>query len=112
MHDLWLTINIIWELVLEAGAWVPLALGAWVAAVGLALRRGPTRRPSLKAALALGFAAAALAFVLIPGLTASSVAELRYVLDVLALLGMAVGVGVVVGLAAWPLLSLRKPQTV
>ena len=110
MYELWLTANIAWELVREAGWGVPVGLAAWVGVMGWALRPGAPRRPSLGAAAIVGSVGAVLAFALLPRLTASSLGELRYVVDVLAMLGMALAAGGVAGLFAWPLLSLRKPR--
>jgi hypothetical protein len=108
MYELWLVLNILWEM--AAGIW-PLLLGAlllWVVLTATALRRPGARwRRGLPPALAVGAAVAVVAFLLVPAATRSSLAELRYWVDWANLLGVAMAFGAVAVAVAWPLLAMR-----
>jgi hypothetical protein len=109
MYEIWLTLNILWELAL--GAWPVLVGGAvlWaVLMITAARRRGAVWSRGLPGAAAVGAIAAVVAFVLVPGLTRSSLGELRYWVDWVNLVGIALAAGGIVAAFAWPLLTMRR----
>lgn len=110
MYELWLVLNILWELAL--GIW-PLLLGAivvWSVLMLAALRRPGARwRAGLPLTLVVGVVVAVAAFLLVPGGTRSSLAELSYWVDWANLAAVAAGFGGVAMLFAWPVLAMRGP---
>ncbi|MBP8143690.1 MAG: hypothetical protein KAY56_00010 [Inhella sp.] len=108
MYEIWLMLNIGWEIAREIAPWLLGALLLWLALLALARRRlCGARRP----AAGLGLAVALLAVLLLPGLTQSGLGELSYWVDWAALIGMALGFGLAAALFTWPLLALllRSP---
>ena len=108
MYELWLMLNILWEIALGIWPWLVAALAAWLVIVGLSLRRGGAWSGTLRTALLVGVAVLVVSFFAVPGLTRSSLGELSYWGDWLSLGGIAVGFGVAATLAALPLLQLLK----
>lgn len=109
MYEIWLVMNIVWEIAL--GIWPLLAAAAlaWVVVMALALLRpAPGWRAGLPLALGIGAVAAAIAFVAVPSLTKSSLGELAYWVDWANLLAVALGFGAAAVAFAWPLLALRR----
>ena len=108
MYEIWLMMNILWELAL--GIW-PLLLGAallWVVLMGAALARPGARwGAGLPLALLVGAVVAAVAFVLLPGWTRASLSDMGYWVDWANLLGIAAGFGAMAAAFAWPLLAMR-----
>ena len=108
MYEIWLVMNILWELAL--GIW-PLLAGAgvlWLAVVmAAATRPNPQWGPALVPALGVAVAAGVLAFVAVPGLTRSSLVELRYWVDWFNLAGVAAAAGGIALAFAWPLAAMR-----
>lgn len=105
MYEIWLVMNIVWEIAL--GVW-PLLLAAalaWAVLMALALRR--RGRARLSSSLAVGGGVAVLAFVAVPSLTRSSLGELAYWVDWANLGAIAMAAGVAAAAFAWPLLRLR-----
>jgi len=103
MYEIWLMVVIVWELMLSAGIWLWVGAGLWLAlmAVGLARSGVSWQRGAVKA-LGLGLLTAVACFFLLPGMVASSMSELRYWVDWLALAGMAGGIGAAVAAFTWP----------
>lgn len=111
MYEIWLMLNIVWELAL--GAWPGLLALAvvWLLLMARALRRpGSAWRGSLPGAIALAALAAIFVFALAPGWVQSSLAELRYWVDWTNLLGIAAAAGALVLAFAWPLLVGLRPR--
>lgn len=109
MYELWLVLNILWEMALDA--WLPLLVGLllWVLLMAAALRRPhPGWREARWAAMGVGLAAAALAVLGVPPATQSSLAHLDYWVDWANLLAIAAAVGAVALAFAWPLMALRR----
>jgi hypothetical protein len=108
MYEIWLTLNILWEL--AAGAWpaVAASLLLWLVVVSLACLRRVSWRRSFLPALLLSAAAAAVAFLAIPGWTKSSLSELGYWVDWLNLLALAAAAGGITAAFAWPLIGMLK----
>jgi len=108
MYEIWLALNIGWEVAHSTGPWLPsldAVLGlAWAAA----LWQGTRSRwaAGFKVALVVAAATALLTFLLLPNLAASSLKEVGYWLDALVLVLIAIGFGGLAGLLAWPLAAV------
>ncbi|MCU0774976.1 MAG: hypothetical protein MUC74_10865 [Ideonella sp.] len=109
MYEIWLVLNILWELARDV--W-PLLVGAavlWVVLmVAAARRRGAAWGRGLPSAVAVGGVVAVAAFLLVPGLTKSSLGEMRYWVDWANLVGIALAVGAVGVAFAWPLMTMKQ----
>lgn len=111
MYEIWLVINILWELALDAWPLIAAALIAWVVLVVAAARRpGADWAGAARVAVLVGVALAALAFVLVPGWTRSSLGELKYWVDWANLVGIALAVGAVGAAVVWPLGALARSR--
>jgi hypothetical protein len=117
MYELWLMLNIVWEIALGVWPWL-LGLGlVWLALVAAALARAPapSSRPwwprAWRVAVVAGLAAFALALVAVPTLTRASLTDLAYGADWLALGGIAFGGAVVAALFALPIARLLLSST-
>ena len=108
MYEIWLAMNIVWEIAL--GVW-PLLLAAavlWCILMLRAWRRPDTRWGSgLPLALGIGLLVAAAAVALVPGWTRSALSEMNYGVDWAVLLSLATGFGAVAVAFAWPLSAMR-----
>ena len=109
MYEIWLVINILWEIAL--GIW-PLLLAAAVAWALLAQWVG--RRPdaqwrsALVTAMVVGLLVAVAAAAMIPGWSRASISDMGYWVDWANLLAIAAGFGAAAAAVAWPLLAMRK----
>ena len=103
MYEIWLVMNIVWEIAL--GLWPLLAAAgiAWFVLLGLAWR-SPAAQWRSAAPLALGLAlvAALVGFLAIPAATKSSLRELSYWVDWANLTAIALGIGAATLAYAWP----------
>lgn len=113
MRSLEMAWYVILELLSPLGWWLAAAVG--VAAVLLALFVASGRRPvlglrPLAAALGVGAAAAAAAFLAIPAWTGALLADLRTWTDFAAASGMALGVGAAVALVCYPIALWLLPR--
>jgi hypothetical protein len=108
MYELWLMLNILWEIALGVWPWLLAALVVWLVLITLSLRRGGAWSTAVRPALLIGVAALVIGFLAVPALTRSSLGELAYWVDWISLAGIAVGVGVAAMLAALPILQLLK----
>jgi hypothetical protein len=112
MYEIWLVMNIVWEIAL--GLW-PLLLAAgalWIILMLTAWRRPGTRwRAGLPLALGIGVLATIAAFALVPGWTRSTLSELGYWVDWANLLAVAAAFGAAAVAFAWPLSSMRQAAT-
>ncbi len=104
MYEIWLVMNIVWEIALDL--W-PLLLGAavlWLVLMATALRRrGANWGGGVKFALAAGLLVALATVLWLPGATQSSLAEMRYWVDWANLLALAAGFGAIAAAFVWPL---------
>jgi hypothetical protein len=114
MYEIWLMLNIVWEIALGAMPWLLAAAAVWAVLVVLAARHrasssaaGPAPAAA-RPALAVGLGAAVLALFAVPALTQSSLGEATYLADWLALGGIALAAGVAAFLFAWPALRLLR----
>jgi hypothetical protein len=108
MYEIWLALNIVWEIAL--GIW-PFLVGAlllWIALMTAALRRPASRwRPGLPVALVAGFVMMIVVVLALPSLTRSSLSEMGYWVDWANLLAIAGGFGAVVAAFVWPVAAMR-----
>lgn len=112
MYEIWLMLNIVWEIAL--GVW-PLLLAAavlWLVLVGTTGRKTGARwRAALRPALGLGAVAAIAAVLLVPGWTHSTLSDMSYWVDWAVLVSLAAAVGGIAVAFAWPLLAWRHGPT-
>jgi hypothetical protein len=109
MYEIWLVLNILWELALGVWPLIVAALLAWGVLIALAARRADADwAGAARLAVLAGVALAALAFVLVPGWTRSSLGEMKYWVDWANLLGIAAAVGAVGAAVIWPLGALMR----
>lgn len=114
MYEIWLMLNIVYELALAVWPWLLALALVWLALLLLARgRRRADWRASLPGAGGLGLLVALVIFFVTPLWSRSGLGEMKYWVDWANLLGIAAGWGVGGLLLAWPLLTwLRPPQRV
>ena len=110
MYEIWLVINILWEIAL--GLWPVLLLVAvtWAFLVLRAFTRGAAWQRSLGLALVIGVGVALLLIPLVPGAIGSSLSDMGYWVDWANLLAICGWFGVVVAALVWPMLASAKAQ--
>ena len=110
MYEIWLVINILWEIALDL--WP--ALGGvtliWAFLVLRALARGGAWRRSLPLALALGAVAALALIPVVPSAIGSSLSDMGYWVDWANLLAISGGLGAALFALVWPLLASAQAQ--
>ena len=107
MYEVWLMLNIVYELALAVWPWLLALAVLWL--LLMARARGGRWRASLPGAIALGLALAVFAFFVTPVWNKSSLAEMKYWVDWANLLGIAAACGTAGAALAWPLLTgLRR----
>jgi len=112
MYEIWLMLNIVWEIALDTiGPIIMLAL-VWLTLIVLAARNQQSNwRGTRVLAIVVGGAFALAAMFALPALTRSSTSELAYIVDWLALFGMAVGFGAAAAVFSWPALALLRKHS-
>ncbi|CAM8623460.1 hypothetical protein MCEMSEM18_02601 [Comamonadaceae bacterium] len=111
MYEIWLVLNIVWEIAL--GVWSLLVGGAllWLALMGMAWRATSARwSEGFMPALLSGVVVAVAALIVLPGALHSTLSDMGYWVDWAALLGLATAVGGAVAAFAWPLLVWRRSR--
>lgn len=106
MYEIWLALNVMYELALANLPVVVVFLLLWLALMAVVLVRGRGNwRGALPVAL-LAFVIAAIASVFtVPSLVQSSLADMHYWVDWANLGAIAAGVGGAVALLVWPLVA-------
>ena len=104
MYEIWLMLNIVYEIALTIWPLLALALGVWVLLLWAARRR--LGQGAWRPAALVATGAAAVLFFWVPGLTQSSLSNMGYWVDWANLLAVALGLGVLAAGFAWPLLAL------
>ena len=109
MYEIWLTLNILYELGLQ---YLPVVIGTallWLALMAVAAARGRADwGAALKPAIAIAVVVTAITFFVTPGMTQSSFANMGYWVDWGNLLLYAAAFGAVGGALAWPLAAMMR----
>lgn len=110
MYELWLTLNIVFELGMQ---YLPTVIATALVWLGLmafaAMRRGAAWKRALVPAFTTGVIATVITFFITPGMTQSSFANMGYWVDWMNLTFYSMGFGAVAAALAWPIAaSLRR----
>ncbi|MCZ2291126.1 MAG: hypothetical protein LC125_04190 [Burkholderiales bacterium] len=106
MYEIWLAMNILWEIALTVWPWLLALLVLLIAAWSAALVRGSAGwRAGLAGTVAIGVLAAAAVILTLPMWSRSSLGELAYWVDWANLLAIAAGAAGIAMAVAWPLLA-------
>jgi hypothetical protein len=109
MYEIWLTLNILFELGL---LYLPVVVGTallWLVLMGLAATRGNAGwSKAIKPALAIFVVVTAITFFITPGMTQSSFANMGYWVDWGNLFLYAASFGAVGAALAWPLAAMMR----
>ena len=107
MYEIWLTLNILYELGLQ---YLPMVIGTallWLVLMAVAAARGRAGwGAALKPAIAIAVVVTAITFFITPGMTQSSFANMGYWVDWANLLAIALGLGALAAVFSVPLLGL------
>lgn len=113
MYEIWLVMNIVWEIGLGIWPWLAAAALAWGVLMALAWRRPATQwRSAWPLAAAVAAAAAVIGFLVVPSATRSSLQELGYWVDWANLASIALGIGVAALAFTWPANVLRQAHII
>ena len=104
MYEIWLVINIVYEIALTIWPLLALALAVWL----VLLWRARSRSGGAKAAIGVGALAAVLLLFTVPSMTNSSLSNMGYWVDWANLLAVAGGLGALIAVFVWPLMQLLK----
>jgi hypothetical protein len=111
MYEIWLVMNIVWEIALGFRLQLAFAAAAWLVLMVLAWHRPVAQwRDALPLACGVAALAAVIAFLLMPAATRSSLRELAYWVDWANLAGIALGTGLAALAFAWPAGVLLRPR--
>jgi len=111
MYEIWLGMNILWEIARDAGWFLAVGACVWLVTLVVAWRKpGARAGRGMTASAAIGVIAAILAFLTMPWLNRSSLGEVGYWVDWLALSGMAAGAGLACAVMVWPLVSTLRSR--
>ena len=108
MYEIWLAMNIVYEIALSVAPWLAVLLLVWLALLVLARKR--LSLCALRPALALTALVAGVLFFALPALTQSSFANMGYWVDWANLLAVALGLGALVGVFCIPVAALLCPR--
>ena len=104
MYEIWLAMNIVYEIALGIWPLLALLLAVWVAL--LVAARGRLGARQVRQALLLGALVAVALFFSVPTLTQSSLANMGYWVDWANLLAIALGLGALAAVFSVPLFGL------
>ncbi len=108
MYEIWLMLNIVWEVALGAAPLLLVAGLLWLALMATAWRIAGARwRAGFLPALLIGLTVAVAAFFVLPGSLRSTLSDMGYWLDWATQLGLALASGAAAAAFAWPLLAWR-----
>ena len=104
MYEIWLAMNIVYEIALGIWPLLALLLAVWVAL--LVAARGRLGARQVRQALLLGALVAVALFFSVPTLTQSSLSNMGYWVDWANLLAIALGLGALAAVFSVPLFGL------
>ena len=104
MYEIWLAMNIVYEIALGIWPLLALLLAVWVAL--LVAARGRLGARQVRQALLLGALVAVALFFSVPALTQSSLSNMGYWVDWANLLAIALGLGALAAVFSVPLFGL------
>jgi len=104
MYEIWLAMNIVYEIALGVWPLLALLLAVWVAL--LVAARGRLGARQVRQALLLGALVAVALFFSVPALTQSSLSNMGYWVDWANLLAIALGLGALAAVFSVPILGL------
>ena len=104
MYEIWLAMNIVYEIALGVWPLLALLLAVWVAL--LVAARGRLGARQVRQALLLGALVAVALFFSVPALTQSSLSNMGYWVDWANLLAIALGLGALAAVFSVPLFGL------
>ncbi len=104
MYEIWLAMNIVYEIALGVWPLLALLLAVWVAL--LVAARGRLGAHQVRQALLLGALVAVALFFSVPALTQSSLSNMGYWVDWANLLAIALGLGALAAVFSVPLFGL------
>jgi hypothetical protein len=108
MYEVWLMLNIVYEIALSYAVLISLCVGGWLVLMWLARRHLTAKVIPLT--LKLGAFATVLAFIALPAINKSSFSAMGYWVDWFNLASWALTAGVMAACVAFPATSLlRKP---
>lgn len=106
MYEIWLALNVLFEVALANLPLILFFLAIWVALMAFVVLRGRANwRGALPAALLAWVLATGAALFGFPSLVQSSISDMRYWVDWANLIAIAVGLGGVVALFVWPFIA-------
>ena len=106
MYEIWLALNVLFELALVNLPVVVFFLVVWLALMAFVLMRGRANwRGALPSALLAWVLASAAAFIGFPSLVDSSLSDMHYWVDWANLTAIAAGIGGGVALFVWPFIA-------
>ena len=109
MYEIWLTLNILFELGLQYLPMVIVTAVLWLALMALAARRGKVGwGKAIKPALVVFIVVTLITFFITPGMTQSSFANMGYWVDWGNLFLYAAAFGAVGAALAWPLAAMMR----
>lgn len=112
MYEIWLGLNIVFEILKPALAVLVILALLWVALLVYTLRsKGAQWRQVLPAAAVIGIVVAMVVLVLSPTWMASSLSQVTYWVDWAFLGASALGMGALLALVSWPALALLAQKT-
>ena len=107
MYEIWLGMNILYELMWNYLSFVLAVVVSWVILMTYAIQKGAAWRRGLRGGLVGMLVVIVVSFLGFPSLTMSSLGNLGYWIDYLFLFQIALAYGVVFGLGfVWPIAAI------
>ncbi|MDO9278175.1 MAG: hypothetical protein Q7U05_06395 [Polaromonas sp.] len=103
MYEVWLGLNILYEIALTVLPVLAVLAFAWL--VILVIRRENLRQAQIGLLLSVAALVTVVAAIALPSLSKSSLADMGYWVDWATLLGVAAGFGFAAAVFLWPLLT-------
>ncbi len=108
IYEIWLGMNIMWEIALEFISYIAIAVVIWLAISFITFQKKASWFVAFKSAFIIGIVVTVIAFFALLTLTLSLFSDMNYWLDWATLTLMAFGVGAVVFGFIWPFMALKK----